>query len=275
MKPAPFEYVRAETRDEAVAVLAEHGGEARILAGGQSLLPMLNMRLTQPRVLIDISRVAELAGMEDEREGRVVSAAVRQATLLAAADPSGDVPLLAAALPWVGHAQTRTRGTVCGSIAHADPSAELPLCLVALGGTLRLRSKRSRREVAAQDFFVGMMTTDRADDEMIEAVVFPTRKPGAGYAFNEFGRRHGDFAIVACAAIVTGTTIELSVGGVDDVPARRNWPRLAGGDLDDALNAFAWGLNARSDLHGDARFRRDLVRSLGRKTIEEAASCIV
>lgn len=274
MKPARFDYIRADTREEALAALAEHGGEARILAGGQSLVPMLNMRLTQPRVLIDVTRVDALAQIESKGPAIVVPAAVRQASLLGMEGLRESVPLLASALPWVGHAQTRARGTVCGSVAHADPSAELPLCLVALDGTVRLRSKRSRREIAARDFFVGMMTTDRADDEMIEAVVFPKRKPGTGHAFAEFGRRHGDFAIVACAAVVTDNGITFAVGGVDDMPAHRAWPRLAGGDLDDALNAFAWELNARSDVHADARFRRDLVRSLGRKTIEEAVACI-
>jgi 2-furoyl-CoA dehydrogenase FAD binding subunit len=169
----------------------------------------------------------------------------------------------------------RERGTVCGSVAHADPSAELPLCLMALGGSVRLVSKRGRRSVEARDFFTGLMSTDRHEDEMIEAVVFPGAKREAGYAFREFGRRHGDFAIVSVAAIVTAIAIEISVGGVDDVPARRVWPRVEGSALDDALNALAWELDARDDIHADQRLRRDLVRSLGRHVIMEASRCLV
>jgi 2-furoyl-CoA dehydrogenase FAD binding subunit len=177
-------------------------------------------------------------------------------------------------MPWIGHAQTRARGTVCGSIAHADPSAELPLCLLVLGGAVNLRSGKTRRAVAAKDFFVGLMTTDRHDDELVESVTFPTASDGTGYAFAEFGRRHGDFAIVSVAAVARADAVEVTVGGVDDMPVGRAWPRLAGADLEDALNTLAWELNARDDIHADARLRRDLVRSMGRRTIEEAVSCI-
>lgn len=274
MKPARFDYVRAESLADALNVLAAGGDEARILAGGQSLLPMLSMRLARPSVVIDITHVRELAAIRKEKGTIVVPAAVRQAALLAMPGLASSHPLLAAAMPWIGHAQTRARGTVCGSIAHADPSAELPLCLLALGGTVRLASKRSRRSVAAADFFTGMMTTDRREDELVEAVSFPEAKAGAGYAFDEFGRRQGDFAIVSVAAVATASSIEITVGGVDDTPARRAWPRLTGAELDDALNALAWDINARDDIHADARLRRDLVRSMGRRVIQEAVECI-
>lgn len=275
MKPAPFDYVRADSMDEALDVLAAEQGEARVLAGGQSLVPMLSMRLARPRVVVDIGRIPRLDAVEAAKDGIVARAGVRQATLLAHPGLERTHPLLAAALPWVGHAQTRARGTVCGSVAHADPSAELPLCLVALGGSVWLASKRGRRSVEARDFFTGLMSTDRHEDEMIEAVVFPGAKREAGYAFCEFGRRHGDFAIVSVAAIVTAVAIEISVGGVDDVPARRVWPRVDGSALDDALNALAWELDARDDIHADQRLRRDLVRSLGRNAIMEASRCLV
>ncbi len=275
MKPAPFDYVRAESLDEVLDVLAAEQGEARILAGGQSLLPMLSMRLARPRVVIDIGRIRGLDAVETAKDGLVAAAGLRQAALLAHPGLDRSHPLLAAALPWVGHAQTRARGTVCGSVAHADPSAELPLCLVALGGSIRLASKRGRRRVEARDFFTGLMSTDRREDEMIEAVAFPEAKRETGYAFREFGRRHGDFAIVSVAAMVTTKTIEITVGGVDDVPARRVWPRLDGSALDDALNALAWELDARDDIHADQRLRRDLVRSLGRNAITEASRCLV
>ena len=273
MKPAPLGYLSAETTDEALAALHEHGAEARILAGGQSLVAMLNMRLARPAVLVDVMRIAALASVAKSADSIIIPAAVRQAALLARPSLPDEVPLLAAALPWVGHYQTRARGTICGSVAHADPSAEIPLCLVALQGEIRLRSKRARRAVPAEAFFAGMMLTDKHDDEMIESVAIPTRRPNTGYAFAEIGRRHGDFAIVACAGVVDATRMRLAIGGVADRPTARDFPLLAGSALDDALNAFAWDLRGGDDIHATARYRRDLVRRLGRTVLEEAASC--
>jgi 2-furoyl-CoA dehydrogenase FAD binding subunit len=275
MKPAAFDYVRAETLAEVHATLAAEGGQSRVIAGGQTLLPMLSMRLARPDVVVDIMGLSELGGISLERDAIRVGASVRQAELLAWPQLAEQQPLLAAVLPWVGHAQTRSRGTVCGSIAHADPSAELPLALMALGGTVELSSKRRRRNVAAADFFTGLMTTARADDELIEAVRFPCQKKGHGYAFREFGRRHGDFAIVACAVIVHDRGLTFAVGGVADRPMARSYPVLEGGALDEALDALAWELEARDDLHASARFRRDLVRRMGRETINEARRCRV
>jgi 2-furoyl-CoA dehydrogenase FAD binding subunit len=273
MKPAAFDYIRAESLDEALSALADFGGDARIIAGGQSLMPMLNMRLAKPAVLIDIMGLRELADARRDGDHIVAPAGVRQAALLRRADLRREQPLLAAALPWVGHFQTRARGTICGSVAHADPSAEIPLCLLALRGEVRLRTRRKRRTVKAEDFFNGMMTTLKADDEMIEAVTFPAARAGTGYAFEEVARRHGDFAIVGCAAVVDAQEIRLAVAGVADMPRAKSWPLLDGAALDDALNAFAWELDARDDIHATARLRRDLVRELGRKVIEEARSC--
>lgn len=276
MKPARFDYVRAETVEEVLGVLKAEGADARILAGGQSLMPMLNMRLARPRVVVDVMGVTALADVS-ARDGRiVVGAGVRQARLLATGGLAQRLPLLAQALPHAGHAQTRSRGTVCGSIAHADPSAELPLCLVALGGHVHLRSASRRRTLPASAFFTGMMTTARADDELLEAVSFPTLPAGArrdGTAFREVARRHGDFAIVACAARVSASGIRLAVGGVADVPQARDFPCLDGAALDDALNGFAWDLDARDDMHASARYRRELVRRIGRATIAEADRC--
>jgi 2-furoyl-CoA dehydrogenase FAD binding subunit len=273
MKPAPFDYLRAASADEALAALAEHGDEARIMAGGQSLMPMLNMRLLQPRIIVDVSAIAELRKI-DARDGHLgVGASVTQSDLMASPGLATRSPLLAGALPWVGHFQTRNRGTVCGSVAHADPSAEIPLCLVALEGEIVLRSVRRRRTVAAETFFIGPLTTLRSPDEMIEAVRFRLRKPGAGYAFREVAMRHGDFAITACAAVVDAGGIRLAVGGVADRPVAKNWPLLKDDALDDALNAFAWELGGDDDQHATARYRRDLVRRVGRLVIEEARSC--
>jgi 2-furoyl-CoA dehydrogenase FAD binding subunit len=274
MKPPKFDYVRADDAAEALTVLHEQGGDARIIAGGQSLLPMLNMRLTTPSVLVDVMHVAAWQRIEQTGGTLRIGAGVRQAALERHAGLATSVPLLAAALPWLGHAQTRSRGTLCGSVAHADPSAEIPLVLVALGGTIHLRSKRRARSVAAGDFFTGMMATARADDELIEAISLPAAKPGHGYAFREVARRHGDFAIVGCAAIAGAAQLRLAVAGVAGHPQAIDLPADPHG-WDDALNDFAWSLEARDDLHATATYRRNLVRQLGRSVCEEAVTCRV
>lgn len=273
MKPARFDYIRAADVAEAHEALAENGNDARVIAGGQTLMPMLSMRLVRPKQVVDIMHLPALRRIEASGNDIRVGAGVRQAELLAWPGLGESLPLLKAALPWVGHAQTRSRGTVCGSVAHADPSAEIPLSLLALDGAVELSSRRGRRRVKAADFFTGMMSTARADNELIEAVLMPKSQAGTGYAFQEYGRRHGDFAIVACAAIVSDKNVRLAVGGVADTPALRDFGALDGKALDDALDAFAWELDARDDLHATARYRRELVRRMGRATIEEARSC--
>ena len=273
MKPAPFDYVAAADMGEALEALHQGGAEARVIAGGQSLVPMLNMRLASPATLVDITRIAELSRIEESTEAVTIGAGVRQVTLERWPNLSRALPLVYAAMPWVGHAQTRSRGTICGSVAHADPSAELPLCMIALGGSVTLRRHRRKREVRARDFFLGMMSTDLAPGEMIAAITLPKPPAGTGHAFREVARRHGDFAIVACTAIVRPDgTAALTVGGVADTPRTLDLPADPA-DLDDRLNEFAWHLHARDDLHATARYRRDLVRRLGRATIEEALSC--
>ena len=268
MKPAPFDYVRAETLDEALAVLASEGSDAQIMAGGQSLMAMLNTRLAKPKVLVDIMRLKELDRIDATSAAVTVGAGVRQRSLLGWPPLAEKLKLVALALPWTGHAQTRSRGTICGSIAHADPSAEMPLALLALGGEVHLRTAGKRRRVAAEKFFTGMMSTARAADEMIEAVSFPAAG-AARCAFREVARRHGDFAIVACAAVASRQGVRFAVGGVADMAAVRDWPRLDGTALDDALNAFAHELDARDDVHATARYRRDLVRLIGRDLVRE------
>lgn len=269
MKPAPFDYLRAGTLAEAHDVLADEGSDASVIAGGQTLVPLLSMRMARPTVVLDIMHVGELGGIRIEDDAIRVGASVRQAELLAWLELASRQPLLAQALPWVGHAQTRARGTVCGSIALADPSAELPLCLLALGGEVELSSKNGRRSVSADDFFTGLMSTARADDELIAAVSFPCARTGEGFAFREFARRHGDFAIVACAAVATDQNVRLIVGGVADRPVVREFDEVS----DEALQAFASELDARDDLHATADYRRMLVRKLGAQTIAEAQAC--
>jgi 2-furoyl-CoA dehydrogenase FAD binding subunit len=273
VKPAAFDYVRAESLDEALEVLAREGSEVNILAGGQTLVPLLSMRMARPRVVLDIMRLPGLERIDDSNDAIRIGATVRQSALEQHPGLAKRQPLLAAALPWIGHAQTRSRGTVCGSIANADPSAELPLVLTALGGEVALRSRAGARKVAAETFFTGIMSTDRRDDELIEWVEFPATRPGAGYAFREIGRRHGDFAIVACAAVVDTRSARLAVGGLADRPVMRELPVPGGDDVVDALDAFAKDLDARDDLHATAAYRRELVRRLGLATLQEAAAC--
>jgi 2-furoyl-CoA dehydrogenase FAD binding subunit len=273
MKPRRFDYVRPDSADEAVAVLAEYGDAASVLAGGQSLMAMLNLRVAEPAVLIDIARLNELDYVRVVDDKVEVGAAVTQNQLKDWAELHCKLPLLAAVLPFVGHFQTRNKGTVCGSIAHADPSSEIPLVLATLGGEVLLRSHRGTRVLAAAEFQRGMLTTARAADELIAAVRFPTQSTRR-VAFREVARRHGDFAIIAVAAYVEDrNTLRIGIGGVADRPAVR-CKRLDGAaDARDTFEALAGELEGYDDLHASARLRRDLLRRVGPVVVEEALRC--
>ncbi len=249
MKPAPFDYLRPASLGEALEALASE--DAVALAGGQSLIAMLNMRLARPDLLVDIAHLPEL-----RERGLRVGAAVRQAEL------AGLHPLIDLALPHVGHYQTRSRGTFCGSVAHGDPAAELPLCLVALGGRVHLASVHGERWMDAGNFFEGPLTTAREEDELITAVELPPPDPRAGYAFREVALRHGDFALAAFAAVADADGVRLAVGGVADTPI-----------VLDGLAIDANAIDARDDFHADAAYRRRLVARVGRATVQEALSC--
>ena len=273
MKPPRFDYVRAASAEEAIEALAEHGDDARVLAGGQSLVAMLNMRLVAPEVIVDISRVPELATIARTEGAIEIGAAVTQAATQGCDGVQAHLPLVARALPFVGHYQTRARGTVCGSLAHADPSSELPLCLAVLHGDVVLRSPRGIRILAAEDFQQDVLTTACEPDEMIVAVRFPLHVPGEGCAFTELGIRHGDFAIVTVAALANAERVRLGVGGCSDRPHVVEFPPLGGDALARRLNALAWSLPFDDDHHASARYRRDLVRILGRQAVEAAIRC--
>ena len=273
MKPPRFDYVRATSTEEAIEVLAEYGDDARVLAGGQSLVAMLNMRLVAPEVIVDISRVPELATITRTEDAVEIGAAVTQAATERFDGLATHLPLVARALPFVGHYQTRARGTVCGSLAHADPSSELPLCLAALDGAVVLRSARGTRVVTAADFQQDVLTTACEPDEMIVAVRFPLPVPGEGCAFTEFGIRHGDFAIVAVAVLADAERVRVALGGCSDRPHVMEFPLLEGDALSKRLNALAWSLPFDDDHHASARYRRDLVRILGRQAVEAAIRC--
>jgi len=270
MKPRPFDYARPDTVEEATAILAEYGDDARVLAGGQSLIAMLNLRLIDPAVLVDIAQIAEFDAIRDRGNTIEIGAAVTQNKLMAWPGLAQKLPLLAAALPFVGHFQTRNKGTVCGSVAHADPSSEIPLTLALCGGAVVLRSKkRGERVLAAEAFQKDMLTTARAADELITAVRFPVIE-GKGMAFDEVARRHGDFAIIAIAAIADQRgSAQLGVGGM----AGRPMLRSIDGDAVGAIAAWAHELEGFDDLHASAALRRDLLRNLGPRVVAEAIRC--
>ena len=280
MKPVGFEYCRAETVDEALALLDEFGAEASVLAGGMSLGAMLNMRLVRPAAVIDVKRVAGLDAVQVNGEVRT-GATLRQAAAMQDRALMQAVPLLALALPNVGHFQTRNRGTLGGSVAHADPSAETPLALLAAGGAVELRSRRGTRRVPAGEFFLDVLSTARQPDELLVALVWPKRRAGAGHAFLEIAQRHGDFAIVAIAVEAVlkpdGTLerLSLGLGGVETRPVLADTSAFAGQQADATLaQAIAAQAAARatpmSDLKASADYRRALVETLGAQALQEA-----
>ena len=284
MKPPPFEYHRPESLEEALSLLAETGDEGRVLAGGQSLMPMLALRLAQPAQLIDVNRISELTGIS-ANGGLRVGAMVRQRAAERSADVAERCPLLAEALSFVGHVPIRNRGTVGGSVAHADSAAELPTVMRVLDAELVVRSTRGERTIAAADFFRSHFMTALEPDELLVEINIPPWPVGAGWAFEEVSRRHGDFAIAGTAALVRvdddGKVAEarLAFSGVGPTPVRPSGAEaaLAGAVLsDEALRAAgeeaAAGLEPPEDLHGTTAYRRHLVKLLTRRTIQAAAA---
>ncbi|MGY1742818.1 MULTISPECIES: FAD binding domain-containing protein [unclassified Blastococcus] len=285
MKPAPFEYAAPATEDEVLDLLAEHGDEAKVIAGGQSLLPMLSMRLARPAVLVDLNGVAELAGIAEADGGLSFGATTRERTAERSALVAERVPVLAEALPLIGHEAIRNRGTIGGSIAHADASAELPAVAAVTDASLVLRSRDGgERVLTAAEFFLGHYTTALGDDELLAEVRVPGTPPGAGWAFTEVARRHGDFALVGVAAMVAldgGTTIDsarLCLIGVADVPLRLPAVEASLAGAAASAETFAAAaedavadLELASDVHGSGEFRRHLARVTVRRALAAAA----
>jgi CO/xanthine dehydrogenase FAD-binding subunit len=281
MKPAPFDYVRPASIGEACQLLADDE-DARLIAGGQTLVPMLAMRLARPAKLIDILRLPELAGIREEKGVVVVGATTRQAQAERDSTVRTAVPMLARVLPWVGHPPTRNRGTIGGSIANADPSAEIPLVAVALRADILLASTIGETSVPADEFFVAPMVTSIEQGQCISAIRFPVwphKRIGTG--FFEISARRSDFAFVAAAAQVAldeedcCVEIALGLGGVRDRPARLDVSCLIGTGLDtaavaDAVNAAAVDLDAMSDLHASAAYRRRVAVTLCIRALEQA-----
>jgi carbon-monoxide dehydrogenase medium subunit len=251
MKPAPFEYVRAESVEEAWLALVEGGGDAKVLAGGQSLVPALNMRLLRPEAVVDINRIPGLDDVLVE-EGRLcVGALVRQA------DPRLRAhPLLAEAITHVGHTVTRSRGTVAGSIAHADPAAELPLCLTLLGGSVRVEGAGGGREIPADELVLAPYMTTISYDEIVVETRWPEPQEGWGYAFCELAQRHGDYALCTAAAAAGDGELRVAVGAVTPVPTLLEVDPDAPGEWA-AAQVEPWG-----SIHASPAYLKQLVRVL-------------
>jgi carbon-monoxide dehydrogenase medium subunit len=268
--------VQAESVEQAVDALHAHGGDAKLLAGGQSLVPALNMRLARPTMLVDLNRIPGLDRIAEENGGIGIGALVRQSTAERAQLIRASCPLLAESLPLVGHFATRNRGTIGGSIAHADAAAELPLALVALSGSVIT----TVRTIPAADFFVGHFTTALADDELVVATTWPRAHKGEGSALVEFAPRHGDFALASAACLLrveNGAVAEarLAVGSVTDRPELLDVEPLLGRAVDDdrvrSLGASAAAaVDPAPNLHGSPRYRRALLGSLVERAVRTA-----
>jgi aerobic carbon-monoxide dehydrogenase medium subunit len=265
--PAPFEYIAADSAAHAIELLAEHGDDAKVLAGGHSLLPMMKLRLAAPAVLIDIARAPGLAGIRVDGDDLVIGATTRHADLASSELVKAEVPLLAHAASLVGDPQIRHRGTIGGSLAHADPAADLPMALVALGGSIEVSGPGGTRRVAADDFFAGFFETALADGELLTAVRVP-RRPGVGWGYEKFVRRANDWAIVGVAAI--GGRIALA--NMASVPMRASAAEQAlasGASNAEAAALAAEGTSPGEDIHADRAFREHLARVLTRRVLEQ------
>ena len=299
MKPAKFDYWAPASVDEALALLTRYGGEAKILAGGQSLVPLLNFRLSRPAALIDINRIPALAYIRAENiaepgpahgrppttEGVLtvrIGAMTRQRTIEFSPAIAERVPLLTEATRWVGHLPIRSRGTIGGSLAHADPSAEYPTVLTALGGSVVARGPKGERTIAGSELFQTYLTTSLAADEILTEVRLPAPPAGAGYAFEELARRHGDFALVGIAAVIARrgercTMARLATSGAGPVPLRLRAAEeiLERDGLGDAAIEAAGRraselVNPDSDIHASADYRRHLAGVLTQRAIKRA-----
>lgn len=267
MKPASFAYLRPTTLHEALEALAAGDGrEVRPIAGGQSLVPLMNLRLALPDILVDLNGVPELTGIRDEGDRIRIGAMTRQCSLLQDPLVADRVPLLRLGMKHVGHLQTRARGTVGGSLVHADPAAELPLLMVTLGASMHLQSRSGVRDVPAGDFFLDAMETALASDEILVAVSVPAAPPGSRQVFRELARRHGDFAIVAVAAQYGPAGLALGIGGLEKVPRRctelERELRDGATDWTAALAAEFAESVPLSDLHAGADYRKRLAEVL-------------
>lgn len=285
MKPAPFRYFAPTTLDEALALVAEYGDEAKVLAGGQSLIPTMNFRLAQPGVLIDLNNITELFFVQPwDAGGLRIGAMTRQRTIEREPLIRERAPLLHATMPHIAHVQIRNRGTIGGSLAHADPAAELPAVAVALDAQLRVQNQSGERWIAARDFYVGLFTTDLAPDEMLVEIAIPPMPARTGWSIQEFARRRGDYAIVGVAAMVTlnqagqcntARLVLLSVGE-GPVTAHQAMEMLLGERPTASLvkaaaqTAAMVDIDPNQDIHASVAYRRHLAQVLVQKALIQA-----
>jgi carbon-monoxide dehydrogenase medium subunit len=282
MKPAAFDYVIADSIDMAVASLAEGGGDAKIIAGGQSLVPMLNFRLLRPSVLIDINRIGDLAFIEEAGKKIRVGALTRHYQLETSPVIARHLPVLASAMTHVAHLAIRNRGTIGGSLSHADPAAELPMMALLLDAELHIASASGKRTIAARDFFVGALTVDLARDDIVTEIVLPKLPRKTGWGFEEVARRSGDFALAAAAAtltlsagVISQARIALTGVGATPVRAAEAEALLVGqalepGLIDRIIDAVRAAIEPDTDLHASSDYRRHLAGVLAGRAVSAA-----
>lgn len=279
MKPPAFSYVAPESVAECLALLAQYGGDAKIMAGGQSLMPLLALRMARPAVVIDIGRIAELNFVRHEDDVVHIGAGLRQRRIESEPIFARDLPLLRQAVDFIGHVATRSRGTIVGSLCHADPAAELPVCAALLGAEFVVASARGARQVAAKEFFESALVTVLKEDELVTEVLFPVQASDSGYAFTEIARRHGDFAMVSVGAVVrrNGSQVDstIALGGVGATPLVFGVEDFAHGDGAASYKRTATGimeaLNPIDDLHASAAYRRAVAGVLVERVLTAAA----
>lgn len=282
MKPASFDYVRAESAAHAVQALAAAGGDGKVIAGGQSLMPMMNFRLVKPSVLVDINHIPGLDAVQIRGEKLVLGALVRHRMTATDALIAHHVSVLHHAMKHVAHLTVRNRGTFCGSVCHADPAAEMPMMSLLLNGIVHIVSPRGERVLAAQDFFVGSLVTALEPDELVTEIEIDMLPAGTGWGFEEFARRHGDYALAAVAVTMqrrdgTASGVRISLMGVGEMPMRMpqveamlEGCEISAGLMDDAIEALRAQLEPNSDLNASADYRRHLAGVLARRAMNDA-----
>ncbi len=287
MKPAPFKYIAPSTLKEALDIMTRHGYDAKLLAGGQSLIPVMNFRLAQPAIIVDLNKVTELNQFrKTERGGLRIGPMVRHSQLEHSQTVAEFAPLVHETMPHIAHPQIRNRGTIGGSLAHADPAAELPVIMVALQARFRLQSADGERWVNAEDFYQALFTTALEPEEIIVEIAIPPMPRHAGYAFTEIARRHGDFAQVGAAALIKldesgycrqARLVFLNVGEIPmvaDQAAALMIGQLPSSDLiaETAMNAAQNEIEPAGDIHATTDYKRHLAYVLGKRAIQQAAA---
>ncbi len=282
MKPASFDYVRAESVEHAVQALSLAGGDGKVIAGGQSLMPMMNFRLVKPSILVDINRIPGLDAIQVRGDKLVLGALVRHR--MTGADPliAQHVPILHYAMKHVAHLTVRNRGTFCGSVCHADPAAEMPMMSLLLNGVVHIVSPRGARVLAAQDFFVGSLMTALEPDELVTEIEIDKLPPDTGWGFEEFARRHGDYALAAAAVTMrwhegVASNVRIGLMGVGEMPMRApqieamlEGREINSATIGEAVDALRTELEPNSDLNASADYRRHLAGVLARRAITDA-----